>query len=71
MNSELKVIIYQEKSILQELLDLLDEQYETILSKELIKIDKVANKIDCVSKELANIELKRSLYLIMTKNLVN
>lgn len=59
VNSELKVIIYDERSTLQELLDLLDEQYEIILTKELIKIDKIAKKIDCVSKTLANIELKR------------
>lgn len=59
MNSELKVIIFEEKNVLQELLNLLDEQYKLILSRDLIKIQKIANDIEYLGKNLANIELKR------------
>ena len=35
MNSELKLVIFEEKKILQSLLELLDEQYSLILSKDI------------------------------------
>ena len=59
MNPEIKVIIYEEKNILKNLLALLDEQYDYIINKEIIKIDKVAKKLDETSKELAKIEIQR------------
>ena len=59
MNPEIKVIIYEEKNILKNLLDLLDEQYDCIINKEIIKMDKIATKLDETSKELAKIEIKR------------
>ena len=36
MNSELKVIIFEQKKILQNLLKLLDEQYNLVLNKDVI-----------------------------------
>lgn len=63
MNPELKVVIYEEKNILQELLSLLDEQYELILAKDVIAIDKIATKIEHIGKTLANIELKRRSFI--------
>lgn len=59
MSPELKVIIYEEKNILKRLLDLLDEQYELAISKEMIKLDMIAREIDGVAKELATTEIKR------------
>ena len=53
MNPEIKVIIYEEKNILKNLLTLLDEQYDYIINKDIIKMDKIA------SKELAKIEIQR------------
>lgn len=63
MNPEVKVIIYEEKKVLQQLLDLLDKQYECILSKDIFKIDKIAKEIDETSKVLANLELKRRSFV--------
>ena len=59
MNPEIKVIIYEEKNILKNLLDLLDEQYDCIINKEIIKMDKIAAKLDEASKQLAKIEIQR------------
>ena len=59
MNPEIKVIIYEEKNILKNLLALLDEQYDYIINKEIIKMDKIATKLDETSKELAKIEIQR------------
>ncbi len=63
MNPQLKVIIYEEKNILLNLLQLLDSQYEFLLSKNVIEIDQIAIEIDKVSKNLADIELKRRSFL--------
>ena len=59
MNPEIKVIIYEEKNILKNLLALLDEQYDYIINKEIIKMDKVASKLDEASRQLAKIEIQR------------
>ncbi|MGL5313649.1 MAG: flagellar export chaperone FlgN [Peptostreptococcaceae bacterium] len=63
MNPEVKVIMYEEKKVLQQLLDLLDKQYECILAKDIFEIDKIAKEIDKVSKVLANLELKRRSFV--------
>lgn len=59
MNPELKVVIYQEKTILKKLLELLDEQQDLIINKDIIKIDKIAQELDSTAKELATTEIKR------------
>lgn len=59
MNSQLKVIIFEEKNIIKNLLTLLDEQYNLIIDKDVIKMDKIAKKLDEVAKDLARIEIKR------------
>ena len=59
MNSELKSVIFEEKKILQSLLELLDEQYSLILSKDIIGLGKIADKIEEVGKNLAASEIKR------------
>lgn len=59
MNSELKLVIFEEKKILQYLLELLDEQYSLILSKDIIGLGKIADKIEEVGKNLAASEIKR------------
>lgn len=58
MNPEIKVIIYEEKNILKNLLTLLDEQYDYIINKDVIKMDKIASKLDETSKELAKLKYK-------------
>lgn len=59
MNSELKLVIFEEKKILQELLELLDEQYKTVLAKDPIALDKATTNIENMGKKLAIIEIKR------------
>ena len=59
MNSELKVIIFEQKKILQNLLKLLDEQYNLVLNKDVIALGKIAEDIEEEGKNLATIEIKR------------
>ena len=59
MSPELKVVIYEEKNILNKLLSLLDEQHELVINQEIMKLDKIAQELDCLAKELATIEIKR------------
>lgn len=59
MNSELKVIIFEQKKILQNLLKLLDEQYNLFLNKDVIALGKIAEDIEEEGKKLATIEIKR------------
>lgn len=59
MNSELKVIIFEQKKILQNLLKLLDEQYNLVLKKDVIALGKIAEDIEEEGKKLATIEIKR------------
>lgn len=59
MNSQLKVIIFEEKNIIKNLLTLLDEQYNFIINKDVIKMDKVAKQLDEVAKNLARTEIQR------------
>lgn len=59
MNSELKVIIFEQKKILQNLLRLLDEQYNLVLNKDVIALGKIAEDIEEEGKKLATIEIKR------------
>lgn len=59
MNPALKLVIFEQKEVLQELLNLLDKQYDFILSKDVINLDKIASEMDDISKKLATIELRR------------
>ena len=59
MNSELKVIIFEQKRILQNLLKLLDEQYNLVLNKDVIALGKIAEDIEEEGQKLATIEIKR------------
>ena len=59
MNSELKLVIFEEKKRLQNLLDLLDEQYNLILGKDLIKLENISSQIEIAGKNVAEIEIKR------------
>lgn len=59
MSPDIKIIVYEEKNILKNLLNLLDEQYDYIINKDIIKMDKIAAKLDEASKELAKIEIQR------------
>jgi len=59
LNSQLKVVIFEEKNIIKNLLTLLDEQYNLIIDKDVIKMDKIAKQLDESAKNLARIEIKR------------
>lgn len=59
MNPDIKVIIYEEKNILKNLLSLLDEQYDCIINKDVIKMENVTSKLDEASKALAKAEIQR------------
>lgn len=59
MNPELKLVMFEEKKLLHELLDLLDKQYEAIVDKELMILETLTERIEEASKNLAAIEIKR------------
>ncbi len=59
MNPELKLIVFEEKKILQELLELLDKQHQMILAKELMGLEKLTSDIENSCKKLATTEIKR------------
>ena len=59
MDSELKVTIFEEREILHVLLELLDKQYELVLSKNVMELENVSNELSDISRKLAAIELKR------------
>lgn len=59
MNAELKLVVFEEKNILNELLELLNQQYKAILDKELVVLEKLTTKIEDMGKKLATIEIKR------------
>lgn len=59
MNSDLKLIFFEEKSVLQELETLLDKQYNSILSDEIKLLDKLNEDIEIAGKKIATIEIKR------------
>lgn len=59
MNPELKLVMFEEKKLLQELLDLLDKQHEAIVAKELMTLEKLTEDIEAVGKSIAAIEIKR------------
>lgn len=59
MNSELKMILFEEKKALQNLLHLLDEQYNLLLEKDTMKLELLVPKLEMAGKELASLEIKR------------
>ena len=59
MNPELKLVMFEEKKLLHELLDLLDKQYEAIVDKELMILETLTERIEESGKNLAAIEIKR------------
>lgn len=59
MNPELKLVMFEEKKLLQELLDLLDKQHEAIVGKELMSLEKLTEGIEAVGKSIAAVEIKR------------
>lgn len=59
MNPELKVVIYEQRKLFKELLNLLDEQYDLILGKDATLLDKIARKLEKVSRDIAKLEIQR------------
>lgn len=59
MNPELKLVIFEEKKLLQDLLELLEKQYEAVVNKELMTLEKLTETIENAGKNLAAIEIKR------------
>jgi len=59
MSADIKNIIFEEKSLLKELLQLLDNQYDFLLGDDVVKIDKVARDLEDLSKKLAKAEIER------------
>ncbi|OSB10670.1 flagellar protein FlgN [Paraclostridium bifermentans] len=59
MSPELKVIIYEQRKMFKELLNLLDEQYDLILGKDPTVLDKIARKLENVSRDIAKLEIQR------------
>lgn len=59
MSPELKVIIYEQRKMFKELLNLLDEQYDLILGKDPTLLDKISRKLENVSRDIAKLEIQR------------
>ncbi|EQK43640.1 flgN family protein [[Clostridium] bifermentans ATCC 638] len=59
MKPELKVIIYEQRKLFRELLNLLDEQYDLILGKDVKLLEKVAKKLENASRNVAKLEIQR------------
>lgn len=56
---DIKVALYEQKRILNEMLELLDEQFVAIARKDIEKLNEIIPKLENVNKELATIEIKR------------
>lgn len=59
MVSDLKVIMINTKAELNKLSELMDEQYDIILEKDIIRMSELEKEISSVTKNIANLELKR------------
>lgn len=59
MNPELKVVIYEQRKLFKELLDLLDEQYDLMLSKDATLLDKIVKKLENTCRDIAKLEIQR------------
>uniref|UniRef100_UPI0013EF8CE7 flagellar export chaperone FlgN n=1 Tax=Clostridioides difficile TaxID=1496 RepID=UPI0013EF8CE7 len=59
MITDLKVIIYEEQNIISKMMELLKEQLDYIVEKELENLNMLNPKLEDISRELASIELKR------------
>lgn len=59
MITDLKVIIYEEKKILKNMMDLLNEQFNYIVEKDIDNLNKLNPKLEENSRELASIEIRR------------
>ena len=59
MNSEVKLVIFEQKKSLKYLLDLLEEQYRLILDKDIIGLEKITNQIEEAGRNIATIEINR------------
>ena len=59
MITDLKVIIYEEKKIISNMMELLKEQFDYIIEKDLENLNRLNPKLEDISRELASIEIKR------------
>lgn len=59
MNPELKLIVFEEKRILLELLELLDKQHSIILAKDVMMLENLTEELELTGRSLAAIEIKR------------
>lgn len=59
MNPELKIIIYEQRKLFKELLNLLDEQYDLILGKDVKLLEQIGKKLENASRDVAKLEIQR------------
>lgn len=59
MITDIKVALYEQKRILNEMLKLLDDQFVAIARKDIEKLNEIIPKLENTNKELATIEIKR------------
>lgn len=59
MIADLKVILYEEKEELDNIINLLDLQLDYILKKDIKNLNKLNKRLESASKNLATLELKR------------
>lgn len=59
MITDLKVIIYEEKKVLSNMMELLKEQFDYIVVKDIENLNRLNPKLEDISRELASIEIRR------------
>ncbi|GAA0223564.1 flagellar protein FlgN [Metaclostridioides mangenotii] len=59
MIADLKVVLYEEKEELDNMINLLDVQLDYILKKDIKNLNKLNKKLESASRNLATIEIKR------------
>ncbi|MGO1043844.1 flagellar protein FlgN [Clostridioides difficile] len=59
MITDLKVIMYEEKRILSNMMELLEEQFDYIVQKDIDNLNRLNPKLEAISSELASMEIKR------------
>ncbi|MCC0647999.1 MULTISPECIES: flagellar protein FlgN [unclassified Clostridioides] len=59
MITDLKVILYEEKKILNNMMELLKEQFDYIVEKDIENLNRLNPKLEDISRELASMEIKR------------
>ncbi|MGL5750135.1 MAG: flagellar protein FlgN [Paraclostridium sp.] len=59
MITDIKVVLYEQKKVLTEMLEILETQFLAIVKKDVQTLNNIISDIENKSKELATVEIKR------------